>query len=450
MTGGEMGTEPASGRSFQSIGVARQILATTIFLLLAGGMIYYYDVVLLRIRTGVMQEGNAAAGTWSDLYPRWCGAQQLLWHHGNPYSPEVTTEIERGFYGRPLNHSDAQSNPDRKRDPEEFAYPVYIVFLLAPFLGFPFHAVSLAFAVLLLLVTPATLWLWMRALNMRLPPWAFAVALVALMSSYPVLDGIHLQQLTLPVAAMLASGIVALGRGRLAVSGVLLALTMIKPQLSIPTAALLLMWTLGDWRSRKWFAVAFGSVMAALLIASEVVLPGWFGLWRQAANAYVTHHKESFLVAAFHLRTAMVIAAAATVALLAVFWRVRKELPGSAPFNFALVAALSLTVLLLPNAGSSYYNEVLLLPVVLWMFTSGWRVARESRLASIMWVLAVILLAGQWIAAFPVSVAVLTLHWKFERETTLFIAGPEFLMFYFPIFLGLFVLSAAAQAWRTE
>ena len=103
--------------------------------------------------------------------------------------------------------------------------------------------------------------------------------------------------------------------------------------------------------------------MAALLIGSEVVLPGWFGLWRQAADAYVAHHKASLMLVAFQPRTAVVIAAAATLSLVGLFWHVRKELPGSGPFNFAWLAALSLTVMLLPNAGSSSYNEEMLAPV---------------------------------------------------------------------------------------
>ena len=395
-----------------------------------------------------MQEPSAASGTWSDLYPRWWGARELLWHHRNPYSAEVTAEIQRGFYGRPLNRSSDPSNPDRERDPEEFVYPVYIVFLLAPFLAFPFHAVGIAFTAILLFLTPACLWFWMKALNLRLRPWAIVLALIALMSSYPVVDGLHLQQLTLLVVALMAGAMAALASGRHALAGVLLAFAMIKPQLAILMVALVLIWTLGNWRSRKWLAIAFAGVMTALLVGAEIVLPGWFWLWRQAADSYVYHHKEALVVAVFDLRTAEIFGAAALGALLILFWQARKELPGSGPFNFALVAALMLTVMCLPNAGSSYYNEVLLFPVVLWMFTSGLRAAREGAFARVIWLLATCVLAGEWIAALPVSLSVLVLHWHFERESTLFVTGPEFLIFYFPIFLGVFVLSAGPRAWR--
>src|ERR1700684_3195160 len=34
-----------------------------------------------------------------DLYPRWVGTRELLLHGRNPYSPEVSHEIQMAFYG---------------------------------------------------------------------------------------------------------------------------------------------------------------------------------------------------------------------------------------------------------------------------------------------------------------------------------------------------------------
>jgi len=44
-------------------------------------------------------------GNLSDLYPRWLGARELLLHGRDPYSPEITREIQRGYYGRELDSS---------------------------------------------------------------------------------------------------------------------------------------------------------------------------------------------------------------------------------------------------------------------------------------------------------------------------------------------------------
>jgi hypothetical protein len=434
-------------QSRESIGLGQRILVGLVILILAWGMVYYYYGVLIPIWTSPFERSNAAGGIWSDLYPRWVGTRELLRHHRNPYSAEVTAEIQRGFYGRQLNPSEDPSNPDHEIDREEFAYPVYVTFLLAPSLFFSFHTVGSVFTVVLLLITPASLWLWMWALKLRLRPLQVIVAMIAMMSSYPVIDGLRLQQLTLLVVALMAGAMAALAGGRYLLSGGLLGLAMIKPQLPILMVVLVMVWVLGDWRSRKFVAVAFGTVVAVFLIGAEIVLPGWVGLWRQAVNAYIAHHKQPLLVAIFHPRTATVIATTALIALLALFWHVRKNLPGSRPFNYAVVAALTLTLLILPNSGG-YYNHVLLLPAALWMFFSGLQARGASALVRLTWLLSVIALIGQWIAALPLSLGVLFLHWHFERESTLIVAGPEILVYFFPILLGVFVLSAGPWAAR--
>src|SRR5229473_6755141 len=107
----------------------------------ACGMWYYTSHVLIPYEKLDAEERGVPRGNLSDLYPRWLGARELLLHRRNPYSHEVTVEIQRGFYGRPLD----ASRPDDPRDQEAFTYPAYVVFLLAPFVGFPFPAVQIVF-----------------------------------------------------------------------------------------------------------------------------------------------------------------------------------------------------------------------------------------------------------------------------------------------------------------
>src|ERR1700728_2468522 len=97
-------------------------------LLLAGSMSFYVRHILIGHQQADAALHGTPRGNLSDLYPRWLGARELLLHHRDPYSPEVTREIQIGYYGRQLN-------PARLSDPKDqqgFAYPVYVVFLLAP------------------------------------------------------------------------------------------------------------------------------------------------------------------------------------------------------------------------------------------------------------------------------------------------------------------------------
>src|SRR5579872_7593381 len=140
-----------------------QPVVLAVALLLGLGMTYYYYDLLLPMRQRNLHLTNAAGGNWSDLYPRWLGARELLLHGRNPYSPEVTSEIQRGFYGRPLD----TSNRGDPSDQESFAYPLYVVFLLAPWLSFSFPTVSLVFEMVLFVITLASVFWWSRAVRLR-------------------------------------------------------------------------------------------------------------------------------------------------------------------------------------------------------------------------------------------------------------------------------------------
>ena len=106
-------------------------------------------------------------------------------------------------------------------------------------------------------------------------------AVILLLGSYPAVQGFHLQQISLLVAALIAAACAAAASGWFAVAGVLMSLAMIKPQLTIPIAAWLLFWAVSKWRERKWLVIVFALIMAAFLVGSELMLPGWFAKWRK-------------------------------------------------------------------------------------------------------------------------------------------------------------------------
>src|SRR5262249_45605699 len=134
-------------------------------LVMSASMWFYVDRILVPYQIADASAHDHPRGNLSDLYPRWLGARELLLHGRDPYSPEVTREIQIGYYGRVLD-------PSRAGDPQDqqgFAYPVYVVFLLAPTINLPFNIVQKAFNDLLWILTGASVLLWLRALNWRPP-----------------------------------------------------------------------------------------------------------------------------------------------------------------------------------------------------------------------------------------------------------------------------------------
>src|ERR1700758_5674315 len=99
--------------------------------LLAGSSCFYVDYVLVPFQKADAAIHGRPRGNLSDLYPRWLGARELLLRHRNPYSREITREIQEGYYGRVLD----ASRPNDPKDQQAFAYPLYVIWMLAPTVG---------------------------------------------------------------------------------------------------------------------------------------------------------------------------------------------------------------------------------------------------------------------------------------------------------------------------
>src|SRR4029077_2092218 len=126
-------------------------------------MWFYVRQVLVPYQKADAATHGRPRGNLSDLYPRWLGARELPLRHRDPYSPQITREIQSGYYGRPLD-------PGRMDDPKDqqgFAYPVHVVFLLAPTIGLPFPAVQTGFRWLLVILTMASVFLWLSVMRWR-------------------------------------------------------------------------------------------------------------------------------------------------------------------------------------------------------------------------------------------------------------------------------------------
>ena len=144
-------------------------------------------------------------GNLSDLYPRWLGARELLLHHRNPYGDAtLRPRFRRAITAArwiPISPAILQ------RSGEGFAYPVYVVFLLAPLVAVPFLILQTAFYWFLAVLTAASVGLWLASVAMgRLsadgcrhwrPIYPEAV--------FPPYKWIKLQQLSLLVAGLLAA-----------------------------------------------------------------------------------------------------------------------------------------------------------------------------------------------------------------------------------------------------
>jgi hypothetical protein len=369
-------------------------------LLFAGSMWFYVQRVLVPYQIADAAAHGRPRGNLSDLYPRWLGSRELLLHHRNPYSPEVTRDIQAGYYGRPLD-PERVGDPrfDEPKDQQGFAYPLHVVFLLAPTIALPFAEVQAGFRWLLVILTLASVFLWLRVLRWRPSAAVTTILIVLTFGSYAVVQGIKLQQLTLVVSALLAGCGAALVAGYFSLAGFLLALATIKPQLALPFAGWLVLWALSDWRQRKLFVWSFGLTTAIFLAASEYVLPGWLGQFRDAVAAYrqYTGGAGSLLDVLATPALGKIMAAAAVVAVTITGWRVRFASHDSIAFSTMLALVLAVTLVIVPTFAP--YNQILLLPSVFLIAASWKELWRRNRLARLACGFAVLIVLWPWLAS---------------------------------------------------
>ena len=363
-------------------------------------MWFYADWILVPQQVGDAALHQRPRGNLSDLYPRWLGARELLLRGRNPYSAEITREIQRGYYGRELD----PARPEDPKDQQGFAYPVYVVFLLAPSIGLPFDMVQVAFRWLLVGLAAAGVLLWLRALRWQLSLRATLVVVILSLGWLPMMQGIKLQQLTMLVAGLLAACAACLSGGWLFCAGGLLALATIKPQLAWPLVLWLLLWAGSEWPSRQRFVFGFALVMLLLLGGAEWVLPGWLHMFVAAIGQYHQYtQNQSWLVFLCGSVAGRILEVLSVLACGSCVWPMRRESASSAAFGQACGLVLALTVVVVPM--SALYNQVLLVPAILALVRSAY--SGEPLLPAIRVARAIggVLLAWPFIATLGLSAA---------------------------------------------
>jgi len=361
-------------------------------LVMALGMWYYIHAVLIPYQRQQAATHKAPASrNLGDLFPRWLGARELLLHGRDPYGPEVTREIQIAAYGQVLDGTQHSLAKDEQR----FAYPAYVVFLLAPTIDLPFPLVRGAFRLLLIALTGASVPLWLHALRLKMPRHTVAIIMLLVVGSYPVIQGLYLEQLTLLVCFLIAASCAALASEMYVPAGILLALATIKPQLTVAVATWFAVWAIGDWKRRKQLVWAFALTMAALCLAAEWVLPGWVGLWWRAMHAYLGYNDPRSLLEVLMGRTGgRVFSVLIGLGVTLSCWRMRRASIGSDASNAGLLLVIAAGLLIKPKF--PLYDTAILLPAMLVLWACRRTLWERGLAARLLVSAAVLLVAWQW------------------------------------------------------
>jgi hypothetical protein len=395
--------------------------------LCVGGITWLYAARVLGPWEHYQETRDGIKMQMGDLYPRWVGTRELLLHHRNPYGPEVSHEIQKAFYGHPVN---PYPEPGTSLlDEQRFVYPVYTVFLLAPTVYSDFVAVRRLARLFLGLLTAASVLLCLDILHQR-PPWEIVTALVLFTLSSPqVVQGLRLEQLALVVAFLLIAGVWCLGKNYLATAGALLALSTIKPQMALLPLCAFFVWVLGNWPKRWPLAASFLTTLAVLVTAGEVLLPGWVGYFVAGIAAYRRYDPSSSLLQLILGSTfGEILGGAVVLGLLLWTWQNRTEAADSRKFINIFAGFLIGTILAFPLFIP--FNQVLLTLPVLLVLQDWTNVPRFSR------ILFAIAVSWPWIA----SVVLLFFPPQLNSQSQL-LQRLSLLVSFFPLFLLLVLMT---------
>jgi hypothetical protein len=408
-------------------------------LLFAGSMLFYVQRILVPYQQRDAEIHNRPRGNLSDLYPQWLAVRELLLNGRDPYSAEITREIQTGFYGRPLD----PARPDDPKDEQRFAYPVYVAFLLAPTTRLPFDLVQTAFLWLLVALAAASALLWLDFLKWRPSASAVLLTLLLTLGSFPVVQGAKLQQLSLLEGFLLALSAALLARGYLFTSGAFMAIAMIKPQLAIPVAGWLFIWSISSWRRRRAWVLGFGLTMFILLAASEWLMPGWVARFRDTAVAYRVYAANSgVLDTLFSPIGGKLLSVLLVLVVAALCWRFRRLSETQAEFQRMTALVLAATLVILPMIVP--YNHVLLVPSLFLLIRQWPMLSIHSRISRALSIAAAVLIVWPWLAATALTLwSAIAPPEQVQRAW----AFPLFSSLFIPVaILGLQLVSIATQS----
>lgn len=202
----------------------------------------------------------------NDLLPRWLGTRLWLTEGTSPYDERVSMQAQEMIYGRP-------AQPERGEDIAHFVYPLPVVLFTAPLSLLPFPVARAIWMTVLEISLPALALVSARLVRWRLDSIWVGLLMAFVIFWYHGFRAVVLGQFAALGAVLVIGGLLAIDRKQDILGGVLLALSISKPQLAVLLIPLVVVWGISRKRWRLVLTTILGVV--GLTVGFMILLPTW-------------------------------------------------------------------------------------------------------------------------------------------------------------------------------
>lgn len=327
----------------------------------------------------------------NDFLARWMGAKMWLQDGTSPYSDDVSLATQMMIYGHPADVSVGE-------DINHFVYPLFSMIFFAPF-GLMDYTWARALWMTLLevcLVLTAVFSLQLSGWKLR-PGGQAAVILFAILW-YCGIRTLILGQFAGVEAVLILAAILCIQKNRDLEGGLLLAVSLAKPQMSFLIYIFTLVWAIRFRRNRLVSGLLFGTFF--LIAGSMIFLPDWPLQWVRQMLEYPDYTGRigsvvSIIAGAFPgiSRPLSYVLYAAFLIYMVTEWAAAFK-GSSGTYFWSAMLTLVITNLVAPRTATPHF--ILLLPAFfmafnIWQEKWGWR-----GLAAAWFTLAMVLI-GLWL-----------------------------------------------------
>jgi hypothetical protein len=330
-----------------------------------------------------------AAPGGNDFLNRWNAAQYWVVRGVNPYDQQVSQATQRLSYGH-------LADTNRGEELGDFLYPLPAMLFFGPFGFLPYTQARAVWMTLLELCLPALV-----LMGIRLARWKTSGPMLAALMLFSALwyHGIRtvvVGNFAVIEAVLITGALLATQRKQDIVAGILLALSLSKPQMSVLLIPFIMLW--GAF-ARRWALLLSILISSIVLIGiSLAFIPDWPILWLRQMVSYPSY---TYLGPPVEILAGLLPRGArwanlivSGVFLIGLGWEwIRSLAKGERTFLWVAQATLVVTNLVAYRTATT--NYVVMLPALILIF-SVWQSRWGGKGAVAIYACLLALLVGLW------------------------------------------------------